>query len=330
MNMTILRQHSYPPQFLDIINSIKGLSKLDWKDVDSICEMLACSDAADSYVKSACYMLFTGRRGLWLYRANKWQSFVCLHPNINDRLLIFPPVGELDFAEYAAFVKKLRKSGAKLDFCRFENLDIIAPLGAVGVKLVPVIEQKLDWMYPCVILSTERVVALIGAGFENVRGRLRQIDQKSVVVRDIDIKRDKEEITNFVGRWAKNKDAQYIENYLSPYICLLDLMESGLVTLYGRLIYYNNKLSGFSIYERPASDLNIANAFSFIGDHDTKGMSEYVVWDMCQKLLSDKVSKVNLGGSENFGLNRFKNKFDPIKLVKIYTLNEVKNPANDL
>ena len=93
----------------------------------------------------------------------------------------------------------------------------------------------------------------------------------------------------------------------------------------GRLIAVNGRPSGFSSWEETDRERGMANALAHLAVHEVKGLSHFVMVDMCRTLVDRGFSQVCIGGSETEGLDRFKRKFAPVSSVRLnsYVVPEV-------
>ena len=85
------------------------------------------------------------------------------------------------------------------------------------------------------------------------------------------------------------------EDKIAPYESLLDLFD--VLPMHGRLIWYDGKPAGFSIWEETDPVNGMANALAHIGIHQVSGLSRFVMVDMCQMLEAKGFDRVCIGGS---------------------------------
>ena len=88
----------------------------------------------------------------------------------------------------------------------------------------------------------------------------------------------------------------------------MDLFLLKNTNLEGQLIYHHDQLKSFAIWDKIGI---FSNEFAIASDKEIDGLSEYQMYNMCIQLEQEGIKKVNIGGSETNGLDRFKKKFHP-------------------
>lgn len=138
----------------------------------------------DSFVNSVVYYALTGRRGAWICEDQQAKTILCQHPNIDNRLLIFPEIGKGDGSLTADIIRNLDLSRQSVQLARFSAHEIKAVqdhlIDIPSIKLHQTTEELLDWKYPIHVLDTALVSHLEGASFRNVRQKLRKIDEVDI------------------------------------------------------------------------------------------------------------------------------------------------------
>lgn len=93
-------------------------------------------------------------------------------------------------------------------------------------------------------------------------------------------------------------------------------MKDDRLCLHGQIIYYNGIPSAYCIWEERGT---VANAFAMSADREIAGLAEYNIVEACRLLREKGIQKLNIGGSETEGLNRYKKKFNPVESINLYT-----------
>lgn len=259
----------------------------------------------DPYKLSAGYYSMTGRNGLWILDSDDTQAIFCLHPNKTGTALVFPPIkGNIDDAVKLISLS-LRSLNVDIQIARSEE-----PIS--GKTLKPMTEDTLDWVYPVHTLSTATVAQHAGKGFQHFRQKLNALNESKIEVRDLNPVQDKKAIEQILSEWGGNSD-----DVKTPYMRLLTCFVS--LPMQGRITFFDGNPAGFSIWEETNPQEKTANAYAHIGLQNIKGMSQFVMLDMCQTLVSRGFDKVCIGGSETEGLDRFKRNLCPIQSISLFS-----------
>lgn len=268
----------------------------------------------DSYIVSPVYYLMTGRNGGMIYRENNQTVITIIHPNLKDWILVFPALSIMYNQNQLSFEIKVAQKIIN------ENPSKKVKIARVPWKLAEkyqnlvVEEDLLDWRYPVYILDVNSVLSLKGKNYQQIRQRLNNFDAKLCFEKQIAIIEDRNTILDISAKWAS--EFPYLEysisDLLSPTERLLTLMERSELKIEGHIIYYKGKASAFCIWEKRD---DIANAYAMSADRSIAGLAEYNIFTMCKLLYLRGISRVNIGGSESIGLNRFKKKFSPVQAI---------------
>jgi len=288
------------------------ISPVTDNSLEALQERLRASVGGDPYAKSAAYFAMTGRDGLWKVENDNSLVLLCQHPNVEGEILVFPPIGDGGDGLLSQTLNTVAAMGMVARLSRFENPPMHAALNGSEIRVSRIPETALDWAYPVHVLDTAVVSDHRGGGFENLRQHLNRLDISRVNVKDIDPFVDGETVLAAVRAWAGN-DASKI----APYLRQLDLF--GKLPLAGRLIFYEGKPAGVSIWEETDGQAGMANAYAHLAVHEVDGLSRLVMLDMCEVLAARGFSRVCIGGSETEGLDRFKRKFCPVESVSLST-----------
>lgn len=278
------------------------------------CAEKKLTPTTDSYIYSPVYYFFTGRRGLFVYDCSGTKTFICWHPNVFNTLLIFPPLSKNDHTPDIEVLTQLirqlpQKEKIEIHLCRVDE-ELQKKLQFHEQIFIPHHETVLDWIYPVHLLDTTLVKGLQGKHFQQVRQRINQLDITPFHLESLDIKKHYDEILNLIKIWGEyHTDTNYsIEDLVYPTQTLLDLFFLKNTNLEGQLIYHHDQLKSFAIWDKIGI---FSNEFAIASDKEIEGLSEYQMYNMCIQLEQEGIKKVNIGGSETNGLDRFKKKFHP-------------------
>lgn len=319
-------------EFENTINSISSILKIDDSAVDGFCSDLAQDEDADSFISSAAYYLFTGRRGLWVYRHYTGAVVpFCWHPNVNGQILVFPSCKKQNDFEAVQTLLSLLPTppkGVHLARIKEEHLHLlnVTPRMRAPSFFYPIEETELDWRYPAHVVSTEQVMKLEGHDYMLVRNRLRQAYKKTLSVAVFDPSY-LEEIKDLVYRWAllHASTHQGIVNLIAPYFALFDLLQQQHLGLKGLVFYVDGQVQAISAWDVSNVKKRAANLFINLCNISFKGLSEFMIQETARFLFEkEQVHYLNLGGSEMATLNRYKKKFMPVYSQKLMTLNVIR------
>ena len=162
------------------------------------------------------------------------------------------------------------------------------------------------------------VIQLKGKGYSQIRQRLNQLLFDSCKSKPIRIDDDYAVIINMVRHWIEEFPySEYsIDDLLQPTQILLTLMKDDRFCLNGQIIYYNGIPSAYCIWEERGT---VANAFAMSAARKIPGLAEYNIVEACGRVRDRGIHRLNIGGSETEGLNRYKKKFNPVESINLYT-----------
>lgn len=284
---------------------------MDWKDLtaSNIVEICCTLHNPDSYVVSPVYYLMTGRKGGRILTLDNKTLIVVKHPNLDNHYLIYPNIigGENSDLKTELEVAKMmlrQKCGIKVIIAR------VPAKIACRYKNLIVEEDYMDWKFPVHILDVVDVVNQKGKNFQQIRQRINQLNVHKCRTKEVDVFDDCDVILNMAINWATMFPYEHysIDDLISPTLKLLELMKDSRLSIYGQIVYYDGVPSAYCLWEQHEG---IANGFAMSADRNIPGLAEYNIVEMCRILESRSVSKINMGGAESEGLNRFKKKFSP-------------------
>jgi hypothetical protein len=192
----------------------------------------------------------------------------------------------------------------------------------LSVVVLPTEEKVLDWAYPVYTLSTHNVAARTGRPYEQLRQRLHKIDRFLLRVETIVLERDEEKLLRLVTDWtSKFSDTSYTPtDLMGPTQALFRIWQAYPDKFSGQIVSLGGQVMSYCVWEKPIRPEWPANQLLTAASHDIKGASEWQMVLMCEELSSKNVGLVNIGGSEDHGLDRYKRKFSPIQALRVGSL----------
>ncbi|MCP4394843.1 MAG: hypothetical protein GY804_11355 [Alphaproteobacteria bacterium] len=195
------------------------------------------------------------------------------------------------------------------------------------MKFIEVPEYAQDWLFPAHALCTKNVVSMLGGKFQNIRtGKNKVLKENKVKIKLFTkefVILERDNINDLIKRWGHyfKGTNEELETWLNPFYSIIDMIKEELCDLGGTAIYCNDRLQAINIFERPLLKGNPANLLmSFCNTMEVKGISEFSWVDICDRLNKEGIDKLNVGGSETYGGNWFKRKFNPIESKSLCTI----------
>ncbi len=276
----------------------------------------------DSFINSIAYYMLTGRRGAWVCENQTAKAVVCRHPNMKDRLLIFPEIGHGDGSLIADIIRTLDLSKQSAQLARFTDQEVAAVQSHLhknsSINITLVKETQLDWYYPVHILDTAQVSHLNGPNFRNIRQKLRKIDELNVHMIGLNDEAAMRYLYACTKYWEGNQilyNSRYQTGDSAFYQTLFSLINTHPDLFDGFIIRYGNRVGGFSIWDQTTTDTT--NLIANLVDIHISGLSEYQLVMTCRLLHEKGIQFLNRGGSERVGLHNFKQKFAPVKTIDL-------------
>ena len=310
-----------------IMLTIKAQAMFDSKDYEHLRAVLSAvgADHQDTYLNCAPYYIATGRKGFQLYEGTNSCLVVCRHPHIDECLLVFPEVGrEADFRLAASILSDLTppRNGVRLSRYTQEELYALQhrlELSSKNViKKIEVVEESImDWLFPIHILDTNKVALLPeGEGFSQVRQNIRNVENR-VTAHDLQ-KTDMLRLMRSVTRlwesrmiWSKKETDD-----MSDLHTTLMMLEEEHSNKTSGLAFFDGKYPvGFALWYQ--DDSKVANLLAHPCDVQVKGLAEYQIVKCCERLSTQGINRLNIGGSETSNLDRFKKKFKPAHSILV-------------
>ena len=269
----------------------------------------------DSFSLSPAYYLMTGRNGLWYVSDNKMLAVVCWHPNLKDRFLVFFPqeTTPTGFIKDVLEILPLPPKGLQVARVTAYQEQHIINANCSNFLAYKITESSLDWKYPVHILDGESVIKHRGKKYGNLRYVLNKLETDKFKVEKINLAYHLEELNNLVYLWAEKRElGQYsLEDFITSQNCLFNYLHVRELNIEGEIYFYKDCPVGFSIWDYSQSNNDLCNFFNMVFDNNIKGISEKIILTICQYIKSQGRDKLNIGGSETYGLNQFKKKFCP-------------------
>lgn len=283
---------------------LSGTRKLDMQDYNILKKCLTTVENSDSYALSPAYYLMTCRKGLWLYGSDEQFLLFGWHPNVTGQMVIFNP--------------RQQATSALLEICLHDMPP--PPAGSIVGRMQetilacakPIQEEILDWVYPIQTLSTTLVTQHKGTCFRDLRKNLYRVNEELIDVKSVNEQSVFIDALRLINGWSSIRESENykLEDLSDPQVYMLKLLKVRPDALEGFALYHNHAIAGLCIWEKSCRDT--VNSFVSVSRPDIRGLSDYIIYQMCRQLHAQHISKVCIGGSESAGLDAFKRKFNPV------------------
>jgi hypothetical protein len=328
-------------RFIQVMRKMPETLEVKTLDLFKLRKAFSLLESDDPFYLSPAYYGLTGRRGLWAYTDSPHEDseeiaspplqgdilFACLHPNLADTILVFPPFGDHAKKIMRQFLHCIRPLEMKVHLGRITEAEMgltDVANAAFGDYTATVHEKELilDWAYPVQTISCKDVVRQKGPRYQPLRQALHQIERSSeehsIEFRPINFmdRWDQDVVLDLARGWLR-KSMQKIhseENQTELYFKkLLEMGRYPRLNLRGLIMSFDHRDVGFSIWEAPETTANTANLFaSQIADFETHPhLSESLIFETAREVHHNGGRNLCLGGSETPTLDRFKRKFVP-------------------
>ncbi len=276
----------------------------------------------DLYSTSTAYFLMTGRRGLWIYGNEDTAMIIARHPNLDDSILFFPPMGisPVNLIELALTDPVIPRGNRKLARLGPEDQYLAAVLEQRGNGDIEV-EEILDWKFPVHILDTVNVVEARGKDFRDFRKNIHRAFGRGLWSENINSQEDIYRVLEISKSWAeRHVSANYsVEDLIGPTKYALSLFNNPNLSINGLIINEGSEAIGYVMWEETNLHKGFANSISGMSIRP-RGTEEFAIMEMCKNLSSRGFCRVCIGGSETEGLDSFKRKMCPISSVGLSTM----------
>lgn len=278
----------------------------------------------DSYLNSPHYFLLTGRKGLKVVVDDNNSIIFSEHPNLDDETIIFPPSNkkEVSFLNFLLGSKSnLFKRKIRIIRCDKIHQDFIDKGISEKYKLNTVEEKLLDWKYPSVIISVENVVKMKGKNFKDLRYNVKKVDKNEVLFLEYQNDLHYKDSLQLISKWSNRNVSPLFDrsNLAAPYIFLLNQLTKTKV-LKGYVLYYEQRLVALNILDIVLNNQRELTSLAFLADIDFKGIPSFMRYQVCDFLNNKGIDTVHIGGSETFGLYKFKKKLAPLIQLELKSI----------
>lgn len=279
-------------------------------------------DREDLYSTSAAYFMMTGRKGLWIYGNEDTAMIVARHPNMEDSILFFPPMGlsPVSLIEFALVDPAIPEGNKCLARLGPEDQYLAAVLEQRGNSKVEV-EEVLDWKFPVHILDAASVIDSKGKDFRDFRKNIHRAFGRGLWSEGINSQEDISRVLDISKSWAvRHESNNYsIEDLIGPTKYALSLFNNPNLSIKGLIINEGSEAVGYIMWEETNPLKGFANSISGMSVRP-RGTEEFAILEMCRKLKEGGFSRVCIGGSETEGLDSFKRKMRPVSSVTLHTM----------
>jgi hypothetical protein len=285
---------------------------------------------ADSYLNAPLYYALTGRKGAWLHEGYGAALVVCQHPNVPDRLLVFPEMGEAGGKLAASVIARLEAPANGVQLARFTDRDLDALKGAlagefngaaIGIRKTE--ENTLDWRYPVHILDTKRVAALEGAAYARIRNKCRKVEETTETV-PLDDPRALQMMRAAQKYWegsmilrGRDRTSGTGEDLSGYYQALFTMIEASPDKFKGLVFIRDGRPVGFTVSDTPFE--GTSNLLANLTDAAIPGIADFQIVATCRALAAAGTASLNFGGSETESLDQFKRKFMPHSSLEVHS-----------
>lgn len=324
--------------FVRTVNALEDTAKVGISDLTSLKLAFALAASDDPYAHSPTYYAITGRRGLWLNKQGNESGevttfFFCLHPNLKDTVVIFPPFGDRPVDALVQFLHEVRDTGMSFRLGRVprdwpleESINARFP----DLKATRTMETVLDWTYPVHTIGCADLVNREGKDYARIRQTMNKFMRSSAMTRELDFTRDVDALQALAQEWeakTNHYDTYDLRTNYFNYLAQLAVDQRSL-RLRGLIISVDGKDKGFSIWEPESNGGKTANLFaSQVSDFGMTNLATYLTVASAEKMIEDGAEYMCLGGSETAGMDRYKRGFIPAQSTPLDTI-ELHVPEN--
>ena len=320
------------------LSTLENVADVKVSDLNTLQSAFSMAASDDPYYISPTYYALTGRRGLYLYKSEdengKPTTFLfCLHPNIQNTILAFPPFGHDPAKAIRSFINELKGIDIGFQLGRVPaNSGLCNTLIDDGdISFSRKTEDILDWAYPLHTINCDDLIEHKGKDYSRIRQVMNKFKRSSALTRDIDFKKDHPLIDRLSKHWENNTthyedyDIKYTE-YFQQLVNIANTESS--LNLKGLIVSIDGVDKGFSIWEPPLQMGGTANLFaSQITDFEISNLTTYLTVKSAERIQREGTGHMCLGGSEKKGMDIYKKGFIPEKSLEMQTL-ELNTPES--
>lgn len=317
-------------EFARTVNGLDNVTKIGISDLTSMKMAFSLAASTDPYAHSPAYYALTGRRGLWMNKmAGEGQEFTtfffCLHPNLKDTVVIFPPFGDQPMDAIAKFLQDARETGMSFRIGRtprdwpLEEIQTRYP----QIRASRTTESVLDWTYPVHTINCADLIKREGKDYARIRQTMNKFLRSSAMTRELDFNRDVGALQSLAQEWeakTNHYDTYDLRTNYFNYLAKLAVDQQDL-HLRGLIVSVNGQDKGFSIWEPESNGGRTANLFaSQVSDFDMTNLATYLTVVSAEKMMEEGAEFMCLGGSETTGMDRYKRGFVPAMSTPLDTI----------
>jgi hypothetical protein len=343
MIIKAVQRHSAPPDYAWATGyGDAGLVCLSDQDLASLQAKLEHSPSQDTYLKSVLYFALTGRGHVWMVRHQDRFLLCTAHPNMKNMLLVFFP-----FASHAQdYYEQIESLWLHSEFLIPYERILLARIPQVlsdellasekilclgVVRLHRFSEHRLDWVYPSYDVSLDRLVDREGHDLAVYRKKSRKCNHHDIGVIPLEhmtLSCIKDAIVDVNVRWVSHKilssrgQGLYsdYQSLIEPYIRLAELVSDQVFPLDGLFLKRGKHCIGLGIWGSPTRLNQTVPCLAAMTAGQEVGLSEYLYFQIAQKLVAQGYQTMCIGGSETESLDRFKRKLAPVAAYELCML----------
>lgn len=271
----------------------------------------------DTQLSSPAYLIHTCRKGMRVFKDRNLFITIGIHPNVPNRLIVFPQPGLIDPDFIFNICQHLQIPSGGIQLCRVKRQH--ASLFEKDPRFEKIEETVLDWRYPCAFLSSDYLINAAGPALAKFRQGFRRFDPSLVKIINVTEEPCESEFLALIQNWAKSVSKQKNfseENLIEPNKSGYDLCFDPHLDVRGYMVLYNEKPLGFFTFELPVKS-GVLNTLTFCIDRGVVGASELLHHLQALEAAKHGAKLLNINGTETETLHRFRKKLNPVKLLDI-------------
>jgi len=276
----------------------------------------------DSYQICAIYYLLTGRKGAWIFHDGTCAVVVVVHPHRPDELIVFPELGPVGtFQLTPRLLTNFPFAGYRISVGRYTDNELgrlegfLSP--ARDVALTTFADSAMDWVFPIRILSTAIAATTEGHAFQKVRNKVRRA--KLHVSTSYVLGANNETVLHdLFSKWCRRMQQLHpssMEEIQQYYQSVGDILLRHPQMLRGVYFATSEGPCGMTLWS--VTKDNTANLYVNMSDPDIVGLSDLQIVTSAHIALKHGSEVLNVGGSEEGSLDRFKAKYLPQKSIAL-------------
>lgn len=284
---------------------------------DYLLKFIKNSSYIDPSMNSLGYIQMTSRKGLSCFSGQFSDILFSLHPNDNQKYIIYPPAEQSGYFDIRELAETLKLSGKNIEIIRVPEESSIYAASIIGGKRT--LDTDLDYAYPVHVVDTHALNSMYGTKYHKFRNKVNAAKKEGTIVRKTDFNpNDLKSIRSVINNWAPElfgtnhiEQTSYIDFVLDKLIPQTNIK--------GLISEKKGTPNGFTIWEEPINNYDTANSLIHSSIHE-RGISELLHHEMAKHLNHMHIPKLSLGGAESKGLDEFKRKMNPSQSIKLETI----------